>query len=97
MNRLQDDLEEWQYQDGMLVQQGVEYHVHDFVYVRPNLEETDVYIIGQIVDIHQSDNLEKQYHSVDLRIYQRCDLVLRAETKSGFGEQTMDEVGYSLT
>lgn len=97
MNVAQDDIEEWQYQDGALVQRNVEYHVNDFVYIRPELHETDVYVIAQIVEIHESKNVEKKYHTVDLRVYQRCDLILRAETKSQFGEQEMDEVSFLLS
>lgn len=96
MNITQGDIEEWQYQDGALVQRDVEYHLNDFVYIRPELQQTDVYVIAQIVDIHESMNVEKKYHTVDLRVYQRCDLILRAETKSQFGEQEMDEVSFLL-
>ncbi|KIP09557.1 hypothetical protein PHLGIDRAFT_116344 [Phlebiopsis gigantea 11061_1 CR5-6] len=91
MNKIQDDLEEWQHRDGAYVQQDVTYHVNDFVYIRPELHETDVYVIAQIVEIHPSEDVEKKYHSVDLRVYQRCDLILRNETKHEFGEQEMDE------
>ena len=92
MSLLQGDDDEWTISHGALVHGGVTYHVDDFVYIRPELPETDVYIIAQIVAVRRSKNLEKIYHAVDLRLYQRCDLVIRAETKAEFGLREMDEV-----
>lgn len=92
MNLLDEDKEDWDIRDDAIVQNGISYHVNDFVYYRPDLSVTDVYIIGQIIRIHESDDLKADYHSVDLRIYQRCDLIIRAESKSEFGQRKMDEV-----
>ena len=44
------------------------------------------------MEIEESADLKHVYHSVNLRAYQRCDLVLRAETKKEFGQCEMDEV-----
>lgn len=89
---LQDDDDDWTIRDGALVHDGVTYHVKDFVYIRPELRQTDVYLIAQIMGIEESADLKHVYHSVNLRVYQRCDLVLRAETKAEFGQCEMDEV-----
>jgi DNA (cytosine-5)-methyltransferase 1 len=89
---LHDDREEWTICDGALVQNGITYHVNDFVYYRPQTSVTDVYIIGQIIQIHRSKDVRKVYHSIDLRVYQRCDLIIRAESKAEFGQRQMDEV-----
>lgn len=95
MGLIQGELEEWHLENGELRNRGVSYHVNDFVYIRPQQQETDVYIIAQIVDITPSQDVVQEYHTIDVRVYQRRDLITRKA--AAFGEEAMDEVSPVLS
>ena len=78
-------------EEGSLVQGDVHYHLQDVVYIRPLLDDTDVYILGQIVDIYPA-KAEGQDPMVDVRIFQRVDLVARRQNKHFFGNHKYNEV-----
>lgn len=82
-------------EDGFLVKGDAEYHTRDVIYVRPLLDDTDVYILGQITQIHPPASGAKQ-PTVDIRVYQRFDLVARGQNKHNFGNQCYDEVKFGV-
>ena len=93
IDKLDDERTAWSLLgDGSLAHLDTEYHVHDFVYIMPAGTETDVYTIGQIVEIHPGEGEEDP--TIDVRLYERCDLIFRHETKNAtdFGTKAMDEV-----
>ena len=81
--------------DGSLAQGDVHYHLNDVVYIRPLLDDTDVYVLGQITDIHTALSSEKG-PTVDVTLYERHDLIARRLNKPNFGNQKYDEVGLSM-
>ncbi|PSR77616.1 hypothetical protein PHLCEN_2v7806 [Hermanssonia centrifuga] len=87
--RLLKERQHWTVKDDVLRQGDVHYHIHDFVYIRPAIPKTDVYIIGQIIRIHRG--AREKAHTVDIRVFERYDLVARLEKKSQFAEHETDQ------
>lgn len=91
---LDEERERWDVlADGSLVQGPTSYHVHDVVYLRPQSKETDVYVIGQITNIHELVDKDR-LPTFDVQLLQRYDLAARRANKGNFGNQVYDEVCY---
>lgn len=69
---------------------NIPYHLHDFVYIRPDTT-THVYIIGQIVKLGLSG---QEPFTVDVRIYNQMDELIRVQHMDSFDARPTDEVSY---
>lgn len=69
---------------------NISFHLHDFVYIHPDTM-THVYIIGQIVKLNMSS---QEPFTVDLRIYDQIDELIRVQHMDSFDAHPTDEVSY---
>lgn len=67
---------------------GVDFHIHDFIYLRPDAPAPALYLIGQIiakVDIHVKTG---KSFMVKVRVYERYDAVVNKDLE----DEKKDEV-----
>ena len=89
----------WSYKEASVLMHGdIPYHQHDFCYIRPDVNEPAVYVIGQILNIHtrQRDGDRNAELSVDVRVYGREDAVIKRERMDTFGPVKTDNVSFAL-
>ena len=90
--------DEWTEDDETISHSGVDYHLWDFVYVRPEVRNNSdrLYIIGQILSIQLSDGEDDiEYLSVNIQVYQRNDTLIRARHRGTLGPYASNEVRFS--
>lgn len=75
-----------------LTHDNISYHLHDFVYIRPDTT-THVYLIGQIEKLGLSG---EEPFTVDVRIYDHMDELIRVQHMDSFDARLTDEVSYDF-
>lgn len=81
--------EAWNVEDQVLRRGGVDFHIHDFVYLRPDTPAPALYMIGQIVKVDLRAKPGQSFRA-GVRVYARYDAAANKDSD----HENKDEVRF---